>query len=663
MLVPDGLYAQIVSVTDIGLETSYQDTLFFRHKRGRAGIAADFNLDGRTDYFIGNPGDESFILRNVQGPGRAPRFIVEQVLLVDSLAWGGVSFDYDNDGDYDLFIPCGANEGIGYDILFRNDWIHNGEVTGELSFTDVTAIAGVAGPLPDASPIIPVRTASANAVVADYDQDGDNDLFVNGNIHEISDPNYPELIGRNTLWRNNGDGTFTDVTEEAGLADSLFPTRHSTFVDIDNDGDPDLYENNFRDPNVLWRNNDDGTFTDITAEASAPGHDLHYPLMTFVSAAADLNNDGWEDLIGFMRGLGAGQEFYGDGHALYLNSEGVFENVAPETIINDNYVGPRGVMGSMVGDVSGDGFPDIFIGNGGPPNGVANQFYVSIGGNETLAFEDKTFLIDFPATIPEGMPIPSYPYRTHGTTFVDLDNDGFLEIAVVNGGPQADNPEYEEPNRLFKLELERPYNWFKVRPVGDGIAVAKDAIGTRICLDVSNATGETWSVYRTLFAGSAFSAQNGFVLHFGLADADTIEHMRITWPNGETTNIESGLKLNSSVVVQVDGQLDVVTGHDSRLDPVTEPLNFSLEQAYPNPFQSSTTIAYTLAKREQVTIEVYDLLGRHITTLVDEMQGAGSKKVDWRGTDQFGKTVANGVYFYKMTSGNFVLSHKVVLVK
>jgi hypothetical protein len=692
LLATDTVVSQSITVTDIGLETGFQDTVFGHHKRGRACIGADFDLDGYIDFFIGNPGDESFILRNVPGPSGGRFFELHQVLTADTVSWGGVAFDYDNDGDYDLFVSVGANEGIGLDHLFRNDWILDGIETGVLNFTDVTEEAGVAGPVPNGGSE-PVPTASANAVVADYDQDGDGDIFVSGNIHWASLPQYPELIGRNTLWRNNGDGTFTDVTVESGLSVSLAPTRHSTFVDFDNDGDADLYENNFTARNVLWQNNGDGTFSDVTIEMSAPGYDLGEPEMSFASGAADFNNDGWEDIISFMRGpfqtangdpmghdcsssppfptrvldehVSGGSSRGIQGHALYINGGGAgYQDVAPQTIINNLYVMEEGVMGCMVGDVNNDGAPDIYVGNGGPPFGVSDQFYVSAPVSfGDVVFEDMTSLIDFAPEIPDGFPEPPYPYRTHGTAFVDIDNDGQLEIAVVNGGPSVSPDIKREPNRLFRLNVSSPSATFRVRPIGNGETVSRDAIGTRIALRVSREGSAPWTVHRTLFAGSCFSAQNGFQLHFGLADADSIEQMDIIWPDGTTSTISGGLTVNGTAEVRLDSLGNtIVTGVGTEPEPYGLVREFSLAQNFPNPFNPSTTIRYTTAGAH-VRIEVFDVLGKRVTTLVDENQEAGTWSATWDGRDDAGRVVASGLYVYRLTAGSQILSRKMLLTR
>jgi hypothetical protein len=309
----------------------------------------------------------------------------------------------------------------------------------------------------------------------------------------------------------------------------------------------------------------------------------------------------------------------------------------------------------MVGDVSGDGLPDIYVGNGSPQGGVADQFYISVAGTDTLTFVDGTSLIDFPATTPPGFPAPSYPYRTHGTAFVDVDNDGSLEIAVANGGPHSNNSDYEEPDRLFTLQSASPYKWFKVRPIGDGVTVAKDAVGTKIALRVSNGSGNEWSVYRTLYAGSAFSAQNGFVLHFGLADADTIKSMTVRWPNGSQTTIEGGLILNTSVTISMDNPtgVDIATGDK----PQTE-TGFKLHNCYPNPFNPTTTITYQLPVDAHVTLVVSDIMGREVAMLVNEQEQAGSRSVTFDASK-----LASGVYFYRLQVRDFVETKKLVLMK
>jgi hypothetical protein len=541
-----------IRVTDIGLKTKFQDGFFGHLKRGRTLVAADFDMDGRIDFWEGNPGQESFVMHNVAGPRGQTRFEAVDVLLTGNLAGGGVAIDYDNDGDPDIFETEGSGEGIGFNHLFRNNW----KETGQLTFTDVTQQAGVSGPVPPGE-TDPIPVATVNAVSGDYDNDGWIDLFCSVAIVWDSPP---QIKGRNILWHNNHDGTFSDATDQVGLGSSFTETRDSTWIDIDNDGDLDLFQNNWQDYNILWRNRlvEDGvaTFEDVTALFSPPGENLAYPYESFVSAAADFNNDGWQDLMVFTRSVPPyGPEPgspYPEGHALFLNTGGTgFVNVAQAAGLNNPFQEVLGVMGCQLGDVSGDGMPDIYIGNGGVDAGTVDQFYLSDSLPGAYPhFTDATSLTDFKA--PEGnngLTYPPYPYRTHGTDFVDIDGDGQLEMAVANGGAAISPDTVEEPNRMFQFRQTVTPNWFKVQAVGNGATVSKDAIGARMTLTVSKNGGTPWAVHRTIFGGSCFSGQNPLEQHFGLGRADTIESLEIAWPDG-TVQTLTGLSINSAIVVQ-----------------------------------------------------------------------------------------------------------------
>ena len=553
----NSVLAATMRSTDIGLKSGFQDYYLDHFQRGRATIAADFDLDGRVDFFMGNPGDESMILRNVTRSGKA-KFKIVQVLFSGELAFGGVAFDYDNDGDYDLFVTMGGIEGVGFNHLLKNLWIESGR--RNLSFEDVTDIAGVSGPIPPGEET-PIPVASFNAVVADYDRDGWDDIFVNVAIIPSS---LDEIKGRNILWHNNGDGTFSDVTDQVGLT-TMRDTYVSTFFDMDNDGDMDLYETNYGEDNVLWQNRavEDGVawFKDVTQLYSPPGENLACPTDSFDSVAADFDNDGWEDLLVLTR-LNGDQSAFGNspvtvcpysvGHVLFHNLGGTgFANVADSSGINTAFPTTRGVMGAQVGDVTGDGVPDVYIGNGAPEGGNNDQFFVAdsmVGA--PIHFADQSVLIDFPAPQLPDVTYPPYPYHTHGTAFADVDNDGTLEIAVSSGGPAALPDTVREPDRLFKIAQKVPPHWLKLRPVGNAVTVAKDAVGTRFALTVSQGAGTPWTIYRTLFAGSCFPAQNGFDVHFGLGNADTIKKLVITWPDGTSQTITSGLTVNTGMIVQ-----------------------------------------------------------------------------------------------------------------
>jgi len=674
--------------------TQFQDFFGGHFKRSRALVGADFDLDGDIDFFVGNPGDESFVLRNVTENGRT-KFELAQVLLEGELAWGGAADDYDNDGDYDLYISCGANEGECHDFLFKNMLMEE----GSLRFEDVTATAGISGPIPEGS-VDPLPVASANGVWGDYDHDGDDDLFVSVNIWKgtimdgptdqraFSRPGRPlvegdNLLGRNVMWRNEGDGTFTDVTDELGLGTSRFPTRHSTFLDIDNDGDIDIYENNNGDVNLLWRNllSETGTpgYEDVTAEFSPPGENLAYPIGSFSSCSADFNNDGWEDIIAFVNGSNHEDGTpYQLGHALFINQQGTgYINEVEEAELNNPFINQFGVMGSQVGDLNGDGTPDVFVGNGGPPAGQNNQLYISDSKpGELPHFVNMTELIDFPAPQGSGIAYPTFPYRTHGTAFVDVDGDGTLEMAVVNGGPEALPDMVREPNRLYKFMWPQSSNYFRVRPVGDGVSVSKDAVGARVALTVRKGS-RSWTLHQTLFAGRCFNAQNGFDLHFLLGRADTIDKLDITWPDGSSSSLTDGLDVNTSVVLEYTGQgekpmlrRDALSRNaastmttSAEVGPAAEhgasENNEKIFDLYPMPFSQRARFSFSVAKTQPVRIELFDLLGRSVAVLHDGVIDAGGI----RQFDIDGSQLPGGVYMIRASGTTFSTTKQVVLLR
>jgi hypothetical protein len=566
------------TVRDVAVEAGVQGGPGGALQRGRACIAADFDLDGRLDLYVGNPGDQSYVLRNETGDDGVLRFGPPSVLMEGGLPWGGAGADYDGDGDLDLYISVGGNEGEGYDRLLRNLLVE----TGAVAFEDVTDVAGIAGPVTAGGVV--TETASAGGVWGDIDQDGDDDLFVSVNSNEAIEPG--SAVGRNIAWRNNGDGTFTDVTEAWQLDGSHAKTRHSTLLDIDNDGDLDLFENNFRGLNVLWRNQlaetGETRFTDITAAVSNERANLSLPRRAFASAAADFNNDGHEDLVVFSRGFsglecgddGTETDLSGvEGHALFLNlgREHGFVEVSEMARINGFLLrrdgipmAGNGVMGSQVGDVNGDGLVDLFIGNGGPFTGNVDDLLVArelreldLGGGLTVMvpiFDEWTSLLDFPAPVDPRVqtPYPVYPYRAHGSCLADFDGDGLVEIFVANGGPASEPDDVREPDRMFKFSFadgEAP-NTLHVQPRGDGGAVALDAIGTRLALTVREADGSERVLHRRLYGGSGFSAQNGLAVQFGLGTAVSAERLVVAWPDGRNEIVQGPFALGGTIEIE-----------------------------------------------------------------------------------------------------------------
>ena len=456
-------------------------------------------------------------------------------------AWG----DYDNDGDVDIF----AVGNFATHALYRNN--------GDGTFTDVAAQAGVADP-----------RGGWGSLFADYDNDGDLDIYVTRNGWFGA--------GENTLYRNNGDGTFTDVTKEAGVEDPqtsfcaafgdydndgyldlyiadgvlgdgapnvLYHNNGNgaftnmaaqagvdhrgkaigtAFGDYDKDGHLDIHVVNVEQPNVLYHNNGDGTFTDVTEIAG-----MKLPITSgFVTFFFDYDND--LDLDIFISNFGSFSAFIesqitgtalqdNDRQMLYCNNgDGTFTDVTKEAGLYKSF----GAMGANFGDVDNDGYLDIYLANGGPQMGrLETDALFHNDGDGT--FSDIT---DFAGLGSIG--------KGHGVTFGDYDGDGDLDIYVPVGGPFSGD---QWPNRFYRNEGSPVVNrktgavyhnhWLVIKTVG--VKSNRDGIGAKVAI-----TAGTLKLYAEVSGGCGFGSTNSLPVEFGLGNNKKAEIVKIQWPSG-----------------------------------------------------------------------------------------------------------------------------------
>ncbi len=450
--------------------------------------------------------------------------------------------DYDNDGDLDLLVLRGA--WLGNDGRIRNSLLRNDLQGEERRFVDVTAAAGLA------HPAYPTQAAAW----ADYDGDGDVDLLV-GNESSASSTDPLQFLGRGgsvfrtQLFRNNGDGTFSDVTRTSGIDNRRF-TKSVAWGDYDNDGDPDAYVSNFG-PNRLFRNNGDSTFTDV-AEAmgvTEPSRE------SFASWFFDYDNDGRLDLL--VADYGSPREqvsaaYLGmpidTGHPiLYHNDGGRFRDVSAEMGLNR----PVLPMGANYGDLDNDGWLDFYLGTGVPEFDalMPNVMYRNVGGT---SFEDVTFSGGF-----------GHLQKGHGIAFGDLDNDGDQDLFHQVGGAfpcdEFNNAVFENPGS--------DHRWIVLRLRGTDSN--RFAVGARI--EVRTRTGtQSRSIHLLAGTGGSFGSSS-LQQEIGLGQAESIESVTIRWPG-------SGL-VQEFGPVELDAFYLATEGSD-RLQPLELPrIHFSTGDA------------------------------------------------------------------------------------
>ncbi len=489
--------------------------------------------------------------------------------IVEGTGPGCVFFDFDGDGYLDIYLLNGCwqrevSDNLGRDLrgklanaLYRNN--------RDGTFADVTDRAGVGD-----------RGFGMGASAADYDNDGDLDLYV---------LNY----GVNVLYRNNGDHTFTDVSERSGLDDAAWSVS-APWLDYDGDGDLDVYVANyiqydagkFRDffpaagypgplsykakPDRLYRNNGDGTFTDVTEKAGllAPGG------RAMSAIAADLNNDGLVDLYVANDATP---------NAFFVNSgKGTFSDRAMTWGIAFGEGGQgASSMGPVVGDVDRDGLLDL---------------YVPDMGYGCLLINRGKVLVD--VTAPSNLAVVCGQYTGWGGALIDYDNDGYLDVFVANGNAHHEYPEEDVLLRndgagrfIDVADHSGPY--FRQKRVGRGAAagdIDNDgdldllvmtlngrarllrndggnrnhwltvvpkladtkaiAIGARV-----TATVGKMRMVQEITAVTGYLSQSDPRAHFGLGKAAKADRVEIRWPDGRTSRLDN---------VKANQFIDVVQG-------------------------------------------------------------------------------------------------------
>jgi hypothetical protein len=483
----------------------------------------DYNNDGHLDLFFVNGAALGDPMASGQAPDKSgPRFwnrlyrnngdgtftdvTSAAGLRGHSFGMGVAVGDYDNDGNPDLYVT-----NLGSNILYRNN--------GDGTFTDVTAKAGVAG-----------GGWSTGACFVDYDRDGHLDLVVARYMEwDFADNHYcgerrpgyrsychPDRFQpvHHLVYHNNGDGTFTDISRKCGIAESPGKGLGVAINDFDGDGWPDILVANDSWPQQLFRNNRDGTFTE-SALASALAFDEDGKTFAGMGVDfADYDNDGWPDV--FVDAL-AHQRY-----ALFHNDKGRgFEYVSGSSGVSGITTLHSG-WGARFIDYDNDGWKDLVVGQGHVMDNieltqpsVRYREPLLLMRNQDGKFVDVSRLGGAPFQI---------PLAARGAAFGDLNNDGFLDIAVnCNDGPAM----------ILLNEGSNGNHWLMVNPVGT--RSNRDGIGAKA--RVVSASGKQQFGFVST-AGSYLSASDRR-LHFGLGGDDRVRLLEIEWPSGARQRLEN----------------------------------------------------------------------------------------------------------------------------
>ena len=496
---------------------------------------ADFDNDGDLDLYVVNiPGSlrdistqikknlPTNVLYQNNGDGTFTDITDSANVGDTGYGMGCVFADYDGDGNLDLYVT-----NYGENVLYRND--------GDGTFTDVTQTAGVGCPL-----------WSTGAAFADYDGDHDLDLYVCNYVEydlqkldemqaesKQSGKPVPSALNphvfapqQNIFYQNQGDGTFIDVTADAGVAAVGGRSLQVIFSDFDNDNDMDLYVANDTSENHAFRNDGDGKFTDVSAESWAADFRGSMGL-----TAGDVDADGDIDL--FI------SHWVDEENALYRNL--LVEDKNPEQIrfVDESYTSMLAEVsikligwGTSLFDYDNDGDLDISVVNGSTFQRL-DQSEVLIPQKDQLfqndgngVFKDVSSMTGI-AILPERV--------SRGATFGDYDNDGDVDIFIVNN--------YAMPTLLQNQadSMKSGNNWLHVKL--NGTNDNRFAVGAKVHLTTAEATQ-----IREIYAGESYMSSNSYIAEFGIGQSTQVQMLKVIWSDG-TTQTRQNISVNQLIQI------------------------------------------------------------------------------------------------------------------
>ncbi len=503
------------------------------------GVAVfDYNNDGLLDIFFTNGAaipslektDASYsnrLFRN-NGDGTFTDVTEKAGLKGMGYSMGVAAGDYDNDGFVDLYV-------VGFN---RNQLFHN---NGDGTFTDVTEKAGVGGFVPKLG-----KAWSVAAGWFDYNNDGLLDLFVvnylNYSIKTATLCGYKGLpaycapldfLGTpDILYRNNGDGTFTDVSEQSHISQYIGKGMGLSFADYDNDGFTDIFVSNDTFENFLLHNNGDGTFTNVAALSGVAYNAYGKAIAGMGTDFRDIDNDGRPDIFE--------SAMFGESFPLYKNlGDGQFEDVSGSAGLSGLTTRSTG-WGVGVFDFDNDGNKDLFTANADildnamdlahRPYPLPNRVFRNKGD---MAFEDVSAHAGAAFSVPAA-------HRS--AAFGDLNNDGKIDVVVtvLNGAPEI------WMNRSGARNGRNQNHWIILKLVG--VKSNRDGLGTKVKITTTLGTQ-----YNQATTAVGYNSSSDKRVHFGLSSAGVVDSIELMWPSG-IKQVVKNVKADQILTVTESGQ-------------------------------------------------------------------------------------------------------------
>lgn len=528
IVVQGTLNASVSADTDIQfVDVTQEAGIHWKHVDGRSGqkyfmetlgsgaAFFDYDSDGDPDlYFVNGAPLPGYVSQEIptnclyENNGDGTFTDVTETAGVGDTGYGhGCAVgDYNNDGQLDLYVT-----NYGTNRLYRNN--------GNGTFTEVAESAGVTE-----------SRWSTSCAFADYDRDGNLDLYVVNYIVFDIDENpwcglkekgiraYCEpdnfIAQSDTLYRNNGDGTFTDVTKTTGIYNTTGKGLGVVWGDYNNDGAADIYIANDSTENFFYRNSGDGTFEEIGFMVGVALSEDGVAENGMGTAFGDWNNDGWLDLTV--------TNYAQQTNTLYHNDADGFFTDATTTTKTAQITYPYLGWATAFIDYDNDGYQDLFVANGHLHENLAELGQEGTYGQRNLLFRNNangTFT-EVSETLGPGMTLEDV---SRGATFADYDLDGDIDIIVTNSNTAP---------RLLRNDGGNRKSWLQIRLTGT--KGSTDAIGARVKVTTGKLTQT-----REVQSGDGYLSQRDLTLHFGIGDSEQVDSIEVQWQRGTKQVIKS----------------------------------------------------------------------------------------------------------------------------